>query len=64
MKRLAKLTLVLAALGVMGFLFVRSVQDTRAEPYSISRAYLDNWTLALEPSNAPNAPLMTIRPPR
>ena len=41
MKRaLIKTGLIVAALGVLGWLFVRSASDVRSEPYEIARARL------------------------
>jgi hypothetical protein len=54
MKRVfVKLVVILAALGVLGFLFVRSAQNTRSEPYELARGRLTGWTLAIDA--APNA---------
>ena len=54
MKRsLIKIPIILAVLGAGGWLFVRSAQNTRAEPYAIARARLSGWTIAIE--LAPNA---------
>jgi hypothetical protein len=65
MKRvLIKVLLVIAALGVMGFLFLRSVQSTRSAPYTIESSQLRNWTVAVEPGNAPNSVVIAARPPR
>lgn len=65
MKRIVvKTLLVLAALGVMAFLFLRSVQGTRAEPYTIAAAHLEGWTLAVEMGSAPTSVLIGLRPPR
>jgi hypothetical protein len=54
---------VLAALTALGFLFMRSVKDTRETPYTVERVGLDNWTLALESDPGPNSPLLVLRPP-
>jgi hypothetical protein len=43
---------------------MRSVRSTRAEPYSVSPAHLQNWTLVLETANNPTSPLLAVRPPR
>jgi hypothetical protein len=61
MKALKKLVLILLAVVVMGYVFVRSVRDTRAEPYEISRAHLRNWTLATAEGTAPNSPLLVLQ---
>jgi hypothetical protein len=65
MKRiLIRLLMVVVALGVIGFLFMRSVQSTRSAAYTIDPAHLQNWTFAIEPGNAPNSVLIAARPPR
>ena len=42
-------------------LFMRSLEDARAEAYTVERAHLESWTLALEPASTPNAPLLVLR---
>ena len=64
MKKLLKPLLILAAVGVIAFAFLRSVQSTREEPYIISPAQLQNWTFDIEPGNAPTSVLIAMRPPR
>jgi hypothetical protein len=65
MKRvLIKGLMIIVALTVMGFLFMRSVQSTRSAPYTIEPSHLQNWTVAVEPGNAPNSVLIAARPPR
>ncbi|HUE87848.1 MAG TPA: hypothetical protein VMO26_17385 [Vicinamibacterales bacterium] len=65
MKRiLIRVLMIVAALAVIGFLFMRSVQSTRSAPYTIEQAHLQDWTFAIEPGNAPNAVLIAARPPR
>ena len=65
MKRLAiRFVLTIAALGLLAFMFLRSVDSTRAAPYTIAPAHLQNWTFAIEPGNAPNSVLLAMRPPR
>ena len=41
---------------------MRSLEDTRTEAYTVPRAHLQSWTLALEPASAPNHPLLVLRP--
>ena len=60
-KRLFKPLIIVGAVVSLAFLFYRSVQDTRAEPYMISRAHLQNWTVAAEPAYAPNSPILQLR---
>ena len=63
MKRLLiKAVVILAALGVLGYLFVRSAQNVRSEPYEIARARLSGWTLALEPSPSASGVLLGLQP--
>jgi hypothetical protein len=56
--------IVAAAIAALAFLFIRSVQDTRAEPYTIPAEYLEGWSLALERSSDPAAPRLTLQPPQ
>ena len=55
---------IVIALSVVGFLFLRSVRSTRSEPYTVDAAQLRNWTFSVEPGNAPNSVLIAIRPGR
>jgi hypothetical protein len=55
--------IVAGALALLSFFFIRSVQDTRAEPYTIQGEYLRGWTLALERSSDPSAARLTLQPP-
>jgi hypothetical protein len=65
MKRMAmKALIVIAVIVTVGFLFVRSLQTTRSEPYTIAPSHLQRWTLHLEPGNAPASVLIGMRPPR
>ena len=58
---LVRLAIGLAAIGVLGYLFIHSLETTRSEPYTVARAHLAKWTLVLEPAEAPNAPLLSVR---
>jgi len=60
---LIKIALALFAVGAFAFLFMRSIEDTRSAPYTVDRAHLQPWTLALEPGSATNHPLLVLRPP-
>jgi hypothetical protein len=65
MKRtLIKLLIIAVVLGVMGVLFMRSVQSTRSAAYTIDPAHLQNWTVAIENGNAPQSVLIAARAPR
>src|SRR3954463_15532648 len=46
---LIKLILVVVAAGIFGVLFIRSVRNTGAAPYTMRRSDLSGWTLALAP---------------
>jgi hypothetical protein len=58
---LVRLAIGLVAIGVLGYLFIHSLETTRSEPYTVQRAHLGKWTLVLEPAEAPNAPLLSVR---
>jgi hypothetical protein len=63
MKRvLLKGVVILAAVGVLGYLFVRSAQDVRSEPYEIARPRLSGWTLAVDPSPNASGVLLGLQP--
>jgi hypothetical protein len=58
-----KAMMVLVALAAIGFLFVRSVADTRAEPYEIASAHLSGWTLATDSAQDAEDAAISLRPP-
>lgn len=58
-----KLAVAVGVVVALGFLFVRSVRDTRATPYTVDRELLRNWTLASERTASPNEPMLVLRPP-
>jgi hypothetical protein len=65
-KRLHPVLKALAAvvvLTVLGYLFVRSVADTRAEPYEIASAHLSGWTLATDSAQDAEDAAISLRPP-
>src|SRR5688500_11538398 len=62
MKTLLKVTAALVALALLGILFVRSVRSTGAEPFTIPRAHLAGWTLALSPAGDPLGSLIAMTP--
>jgi hypothetical protein len=41
---------------------MRSLEDTRSQAYTVERAHLERWTLALESALRPNDPLLVLRP--
>jgi hypothetical protein len=58
-----KALIVVAALGGVGFLFVRSVTDVRAEPYEIQRAHLAGWTLSTDIAQDAEGAAIALRAP-
>jgi len=60
---LIKVVLGLAALGVFGVLFVRSARNVGAEPYTMNRASLAGWTVALDREHASSGVLLALWPP-
>jgi len=55
-----KAVIALVVIAVLGYLFMKSLESTRAEPYTVERAHMKTWTLALEPGEGANAPLLSI----
>jgi hypothetical protein len=61
---LIKVAAGVVAVGGLGVLFVRSAQNTRAEPFTAARDRLARWTLELEPASSPSGVLLSLRPQR
>lgn len=59
---LIKIAVGIVALAAFALLFMRSIEDTRSEAYTVDRAHLQSWTLALEQATRPNDPLLVLRP--
>ena len=59
---LIKIAVGILAIGAFAFLFMRSLEDTRTEAYTVDPAHLQSWRLALEPASAPNEPLLVLLP--
>jgi hypothetical protein len=59
---LVKIAAGIVAIGVFAVLFMRSLEDTRSAAYTVERAHLQSWVLALEPASAANDPLLVLRP--
>jgi hypothetical protein len=53
----------LVVIAAVGWLFLKTVRDTNAEPYEVDRTALSGWTLALEDPEAGGAALLVLRPP-
>ena len=61
MKVLVRIAFVLAALGVIGFLFMRSLEDTRAQPYTVATAHIDSWALVDSAGTSARSPMLSLR---
>jgi hypothetical protein len=60
-KILRRLLVIAVVLTAVGFLFMRSLEDARSDPYSVAPAHVQSWTLELTPSGDPNGPLLSLR---
>ncbi len=58
-----KAVAALAVLAAVGYLFVRSVSDVRAEPYEIASGHLSGWTLAADTAQDAEDAALSLRPP-
>jgi hypothetical protein len=62
-KSLLKVALLVAVAAGLGFLFIRSAQSTRSDPYTVSSDLLRNWTVSFDPAASAAAPALVLRPP-
>ena len=60
---LVKVTLGLAALAGLGFLFAATLRDVATAPYTVRSETLQRWTVALNSPQDPNDPVLLLRPP-
>jgi hypothetical protein len=58
-----KLAIVLGVLVAVGALFMHTVRESRAQPYTLRREHLSGWTLALDPAAGPTGALLAIQVP-
>jgi hypothetical protein len=58
-----KLAIGAVAVGAFAVLFMQSLEDTRSEAYTVPRAHLQGWALALQPAATPAEPLLVLRAP-
>jgi hypothetical protein len=58
-----KVAIALVLLAGLGYLFVRSAQDTRAEPYQVSARHLTGWTLGIDTASDADGAVVSLRPP-
>lgn len=64
MKLLIRIVIVLAVVAGFFYLFLRSAQNVRSEPYVVERQHLAPWTLAIESAPTSTSPLLVVRPPQ
>jgi hypothetical protein len=62
MKTLLKVTIALVAVGALGVLFVRSAQESRAEPFTVAREEFGAWKLTLATEVDQLGALLSITP--
>lgn len=60
---LIKVVVALLLLAGAGWLFVRSAQDARSEPYQISARHLQGWTLGIDTAADSQGSVVSLRPP-
>ena len=60
----SRLLLAAAGLVVVGFLFMRSLEQTRTEPYAVPRDHADAWTLEVAPAGSARSPMLVMRTSR
>ena len=60
-RALVKALVALTALGVIGFLFMRSLDDTMSEPYTVAPAHVDAWRLVLDASGGAASPMLSLQ---
>ena len=58
-----KLLVATLAVGVLGYLFVSSLEDTISEPYSLEGASLSGWTLEMAEPGFSGLSVLGLRPP-
>lgn len=60
---LIKLAIVAIAIVAFAVLFMRSIEDTRSEAYSVEKRHMRPWSLALEGAPRAGDALLVLRPP-
>jgi hypothetical protein len=60
---LIKAVIALVVLAGAGWLFVRSAQDARSEPYLLSARHLTGWTLGIDTAADSQGSVVSLRPP-
>ena len=57
-----KVAVAILLLAGVAMLFVRSVKDTRAEPYIVNASHLQRWTLAIDTAADADGAVVSLRP--
>ena len=60
---LVKVAISLVVLAGGGWLFIRSAQDARSEPYLLSARHLQGWTLGIDTAADSQGSVVSLRPP-
>jgi len=60
---LVKVVVALAVFTGLGFLFLKTVRDARAEPYTVPREHLSNWTIVVTDTQDSRGAVVALRPP-
>ncbi len=60
---LVKVAIALVVIVGGGWLFIRSAQDVRAEPYRIAARNLQGWTLGIDTAADSQGSVVSLRPP-
>ena len=60
---LIKVAIAVVVAAGAGWLFVRSAQDARSEPYLISAGHLRGWTLGIDTAADSQGSVVSLRPP-
>lgn len=63
MHPLVKMAIGIVVVAVGGWLFVRSAQSARAEPYQVSARHLEGWTLGIDTAADSQGSVVSLRPP-
>jgi hypothetical protein len=61
--RLLKILVAIAVAALVAYLFVRSLQSTRSEPYTVRADQLRGWAIAIEPPGSGSGAALALRPP-
>jgi hypothetical protein len=63
MHPLVKIAIGIVVVALGGWLFVRSAQSARAEPYQVAARHLEDWTLGIDTAADSHGSVVSLRPP-